>query len=191
MSEQLVNVIDVEATCWSGQPPAGQVSQIIEIGLCVVDLAARERVANRGILVRPTRSTVSAFCTELTSLTQVDVDSGMTFAEACTALVGEEDSANRVWLSWGDYDRKQFHRDCQGSGVAYPFGRHINLKAAYTDAYDLPRRPGMAAALHHAGLPLEGRHHRGVDDARNIAALLLHMLADGHDPVATHVDSVS
>ncbi|WP_412543182.1 3'-5' exonuclease [Longispora sp. K20-0274] len=184
MSAQLVNVIDVEATCWTGQPPAGQVNQIIEIGLCVVDLTTRQRVASRGILVRPSRSRVSAFCTELTSLTQADVDAGVSFAEACASLVGEEDSAHRVWLSWGDYDRKQFHNDCRGSGVAYPFGRHVNLKAAYTDAYQLRRRPGMAQALQHAGLPLEGRHHRGVDDARNIAALLLRMLADGHDPLA-------
>jgi inhibitor of KinA sporulation pathway (predicted exonuclease) len=31
----------------------------------------------------------------------------------------------------------------------------------------------MAQALQLAGLPLEGRHHRGVDDAWNIAALAL------------------
>ncbi|NEE10677.1 DNA polymerase III, partial [Streptomyces sp. SID7499] len=30
--EQLLNVVDVEATCWEGQPPPGQVSEIIEIG---------------------------------------------------------------------------------------------------------------------------------------------------------------
>ncbi|MFE2626194.1 DNA polymerase III, partial [Streptomyces caelestis] len=36
--EQLLNVVDVEATCWEGQPPPGQVSEIIEIGLTVVDL---------------------------------------------------------------------------------------------------------------------------------------------------------
>src|SRR4051812_272830 len=40
----LLNVIDVEATCWDGQPPPGQVNEIIEIGLCVVDLDAHERV---------------------------------------------------------------------------------------------------------------------------------------------------
>lgn len=30
---------------------------------------------------------------------------------------------------------------------------------------------GMARALEIAGLPLEGTHHRGADDARNIARL--------------------
>jgi inhibitor of KinA sporulation pathway (predicted exonuclease) len=37
----------------------------------------------------------------------------------------------------------------------------------------------MAAALEIAGLPLEGRHHRGDDDAWNIAALVLELHAHG------------
>ncbi|MFD4430477.1 DNA polymerase III, partial [Nocardia sp. NPDC058497] len=60
----LLNVVDVEATCWAGAAPAGQSSEIIEIGLTVVDLAARTRVSRHGILVRPARSAVSEFCTE-------------------------------------------------------------------------------------------------------------------------------
>ncbi|NYD46543.1 inhibitor of KinA sporulation pathway (predicted exonuclease) [Actinomadura luteofluorescens] len=35
----------------------------------------------------------------------------------------------------------------------------------------------MSGALHHAGLPLEGRHHSGADDAWNIAALVLRILS--------------
>jgi hypothetical protein len=31
-------VIDVEATCWEGHPPANEESEIIEIGLCVMDV---------------------------------------------------------------------------------------------------------------------------------------------------------
>ena len=30
-------VIDVESTCWAGAQPEGQVSEIIEIGVCPVD----------------------------------------------------------------------------------------------------------------------------------------------------------
>ncbi|NYD46544.1 hypothetical protein BJY14_002527 [Actinomadura luteofluorescens] len=40
----------MEATCWDGQPPPGQVSEIIEIGLCVVDVESRRRVAKHRIL---------------------------------------------------------------------------------------------------------------------------------------------
>ncbi len=53
--------------------------------------------------------------------------------------------------------------------IAYP---HVNLKQLFTDTQGLPKRYGMAQALELAGIELEGTHHRGIDDARNIAKLL-------------------
>ncbi|MFF3954095.1 exonuclease domain-containing protein [Streptomyces sp. NPDC001890] len=192
----LLNVIDIEATCWDGQPPPGAVSEIIEIGLTVVDLRAaggvspartelraRGRLARHRILVRPARSTVSAFCTELTGLTQAEVDTGVSFAEACRLLASEHASGTRPWASWGDYDRNQFTRQCRVTGTRYPFGhRHTNAKLPFTAAHGLRKRPGMAQALKVAGLPLEGRHHSGADDAWNIAALILDLVARGAWP---------
>ena len=175
----LINVVDIEATCWEGQPPAGQVSEIIEIGLTVVDLDARTRLAKHSILVRPQRSTVSDFCTKLTSLTQQEVDQGVTFAEACRILARDHHTNTIPWASWGDYDRNQFTRQCQHTNTPYPFsGDHTNAKLKFTAAHDLRKRPGMTQALEVAGLPLEGRHHRGDDDSWNIAALILHLLAN-------------
>ncbi|WP_256105193.1 3'-5' exonuclease [Streptomyces sp. ODS05-4] len=180
MDGELLNVVDVEATCWPGQPPPGAVSEIIEIGLTVVDLAAGERRARHRILVRPQRSAVSAFCTELTGLTPAEVARGTSFAEACRLLAAEHRAGERPWASWGDYDRRQFTRQCAATPAPYPFGRrHTNAKAVFTEAYGLRRRPGMAQALELAGLPLEGRHHRGEDDAWNIAALVLDLAARG------------
>ena len=170
----LINIVDVEATCWEGQPPPGEVSEIVEIGLTVVDLAAGARLGKHRILVRPQRSQVSAFCTELTSLTQEEVDEGVPFSEACRVLAKDHESNRRPWASWGDYDRKQFLRQCRDT--EYPFsGDHTNAKLRFTEAHDLRKRPGMAQALEIAGLPLEGRHHRGDDDSWNIAALVLHL----------------
>ncbi|MET9932471.1 MULTISPECIES: 3'-5' exonuclease [unclassified Streptomyces] len=179
----LVNVVDVEATCWEGERPPGAVSEIIEIGLTVVDLEARERVSRHRILVRPARSRVSAFCTELTGLTQAEVDTGLDFAAACRLLATAYGAGRRPWASWGEYDRKQFTHQCRATGTQYPFGRrHTNAKAVFTEAYGLTRRPGMAQALEVAGLPLEGRHHRGEDDAWNIAALVLRITDRGAWP---------
>ncbi|MFF3604380.1 exonuclease domain-containing protein [Streptomyces sp. NPDC002463] len=180
----LLNVVDVEATCWEGQPPPGAVSEIIEIGLTVVDLTVRRRVGRHRILVRPERSEVSGFCTELTGLTPAEVAGGVGFAEACRILADAHDARSRPWASWGDYDRKQFERQCRAAGAPYPFGRpaeqgHTNAKAVFTEAYGLRKRPGMAGALQLAGLPLEGRHHRGEDDAWNIAALVLDLAERG------------
>ncbi|MET9384761.1 3'-5' exonuclease [Streptomyces sp. NPDC002928] len=188
----LLNVIDLEATCWDGQPPPGSVSEVIEVGLTVVDLRARERIERHRILVRPARSVVSAFCTELTGLTQDEVGRSVGFAEACRILTERHGAGARMWASRGDYDRHQFTRQCKADAVAYPFGHpaerhHINAKALFTDAYGLRRRPGMAQALRLAGLPLEGRHHSGADDAWNIAALVLDLVERGAWPFAAEV----
>ncbi|HCT79413.1 MAG TPA: DNA polymerase III [Micromonosporaceae bacterium] len=171
-----LNIVDVEATCWEGEPPAGETSEIIEIGVCVVDTLRWERVARHRILVRPTRSRVSSFCTDLTGLAQSDVDSGLSFADACEQLRKELRSDSRAWASWGDYDRKQFERQCAASAVAYPFSvRHTNLKARFSEILGLRKRLGMAQALAHLNLPLEGRHHRGDDDAWNIGAIAIEL----------------
>jgi inhibitor of KinA sporulation pathway (predicted exonuclease) len=181
----LLNVVDVEATCWADAPPPGQVSEIIEIGLATVDLPAGQRAGRHRIVVRPQRSAVSPFCTELTGLTQAEVDGGVNFAAACKTLAVEHHAGPRPWASWGDYDRKQFLRQCQATSTPYPFGSvYINAKAVFTAAHGLRKRPGMAQALTIAGLPLEGRHHCGEDDAWNIAALITHLIAAGHWPAA-------
>ncbi|MFE1592414.1 exonuclease domain-containing protein [Nocardia sp. NPDC058705] len=173
----LLNVVDVEATCWLGDPPSGQTNEIIEIGITVVDLATRTRVSKHGIIVRPTRSTVSDFCTELTTLTQEQVDAGVDFAEACRLLTTEFAAGERPWASWGDYDRKQFRTQCAAADVEYPFSsEHTNAKQVFAESYDLKRRPGMDRALQIACIPLEGTHHRGDDDAWNIAALIVDVL---------------
>ncbi|NUR29454.1 MAG: exonuclease domain-containing protein [Catenulispora sp.] len=172
-----LNVVDVEATCWTGEPPAGQASEIIEIGLTVVDTHDRSRIGKHRILVRPEHSTVSPFCTELTGLTQGEVDTGVTFAEACAQLRKDHRSDSRVWASWGDYDRKQFRRQCDVGNVPYPFGSaHVNAKQQFATAQGWPKGVGMHRALEVAGLPLEGRHHSGADDAWNIAALVLGLM---------------
>ncbi|WP_369382925.1 exonuclease domain-containing protein [Streptomyces sp. cg36] len=181
--ESLINVVDVEATCWPGSRPPGEVSEIIEVGLTVIDLDAGRRLARHRIVVRPARSRVSAFCTELTGLTQDEVDQGLAFAEVCRLLAAEHGAGTRPWVSWGDYDRNQFTRQCRATRTPYPFGRHhTNAKAVFTQAYGLRKRPGMAQALEIAGRRLEGRHHRGEDDAWNIAGLVLHLSERGDWP---------
>lgn len=167
-----VNVVDVEATCWRGSPPAGQSNEIIEIGVCVLDTAEWRRVEKRRILVRPRHSQVSAFCTELTGLTQAQVDAAVEFTDACVQVRDELRGRSRTWASWGEYDRRQFERQCSAGAAEYPFGsRHVNVKQRFADVFGLPRGVGMSRALELAGLPLEGRHHRGDDDAWNIGAL--------------------
>lgn len=179
MSNKLdrIIVIDIEATCWQVKAPSGQESEIIEIGICVVDPWCRHPIEKDSILVKPIRSNVSEFCTKLTTLTQAQVDKGISFAEACEMLKDKYLTHQRVWASYGEYDKNQFQKQCQSSGVRYPFtSRHINVKTLFALVHALPREVGMAQALEVLNLPLEGTHHRGVDDAWNIGQILSKLL---------------
>lgn len=42
-------VVDIEATCWEGKVPEGMSSDIIEVGVCLLDVNSGERTANRGV----------------------------------------------------------------------------------------------------------------------------------------------
>ena len=170
-------VIDLEATCWQGDTPPGEESEIIEIGLCELDVATSEREEPRAILLQPQRSTLSPFCIQLTTLTPEMLSDGLTFTAACKLLENDYQSKNRTWASYGDYDRLQFQAQCEAWGVPYPFGRsHINVKNLLALRLGLKREVDLQRGMGLLRLPFEGTIHRGVDDAWNIAAMLAWML---------------
>ncbi len=127
-------VIDVESTCWESAPPDDQEPEIIEVGVCVLDVRSGERLTRESILVRPERSAISPFCARLTTLTPDKLERGVPFARAC------------------------------------------DIKSLFALLHGLEREVGLLAALELAGLPVEGTHHRGVDDAWNTAGLLAALL---------------
>jgi inhibitor of KinA sporulation pathway (predicted exonuclease) len=180
-------VIDVEATCWEGDPPDGQESEIIEIGVCVLDIVTGDRVGRQAILVKPERSEVSPFCTELTTLTQAQVNGGVSFDHACRILRRKFQARDRTWASYGDYDRRLFEKQCQGLNITYPFGStHINIKNLVALFCGLPREIGMLQAMSLLDLPVEGTHHRGVDDAWNTGLLLAKLILQHRNVLNPH-----
>jgi inhibitor of KinA sporulation pathway (predicted exonuclease) len=176
-------VVDVESTCWESKAPPGQHSDIIEIGICPVDVHSLTRLEKRSILVKPSRSTVSPFCTKLTGITQEMLESGCEFNDALDILRKDFRTKNRIWASWGDYDRNQFQQNCTDLDADYPFGsRHLNIKTLFALVFQLNRECGMEEALQQMGKTLEGCHHRGGDDAWNIAAILCDLLTLARRP---------
>jgi len=171
-------LVDVEATCWRGAPPKGMFNEIIEIGLAVFNYDTYEIEERRSLLVKPKFSKISKFCTELTTIDQELLDKeGMSFYEACEILREEYGSKRRIWVSWGDYDRRAFEVNCQMLRVPYPFGKtHFNQKALFAMMYKMKQEPGVQTALKKLGLEFEGQAHRGVDDAYNTARILKEML---------------
>jgi len=172
-----VLVIDVEATCWEGDPPPDQTSEIIEIGLCVLDLTTGERSAPRAIMVKPLHSSLSEYCTQLTTITPEMLSEGLNFADACTLLQEEYHARQLTWASYGDYDRLQFIKQCEEQDIPYPFGRtHINVKNLFALKLKLQREVGLRQVMALLNRPFVGTLHRGADDAYNIAAVLSHIL---------------
>ena len=173
-------VIDLEATCWQGAIPHNQRSEIIEIGVCLLDTETGAITANKGILVQPEVSEVSKFCMELTTITQTLLDKeGISFTEACNQLVETYNPYQLTWESYGDYDRKMIQLECKHKSVDYPFSQdHINVKELFARLKNGGKKVGMNGALQLLSIALEGTHHRGVDDAKNIAKILYRCLSD-------------
>ena len=170
-------LVDIESTCWEDGPPPGQESEIIEVGVATLDIQSHAVASHPGYFVRPLVSRVSQFCTDLTTLTQHDVENGCDFQSILDILKQEYKSDERVWVSYGDYDKIMFEKQCSRLGLIYPFGsRHLNVKTLFALKMGLTKEIGMAAALTLLGLRLEGTHHRGGDDAYNIAKIMKYCL---------------
>jgi inhibitor of KinA sporulation pathway (predicted exonuclease) len=102
---------------------------------------------------------------------------GIDLSDACEILKDEYNSKKRMWVSWGDYDRVAFERECKYKGIPYPFGRtHTNLKEWFAFIYGLKQAPGVSNALKKLDIEFYGTMHRGVDDAFNTALILQKML---------------
>jgi len=168
-------VIDLEATCWEGGvAPEGQMQEIIEIGVTPMEAVSWVIGPSESIYVLPRESTISPYCTQLTGITEDLLSSqGVSFEKACKILVRGYGSRNATWVSWGDSDRTCFQKQCTRRGVEYPFGaNHINLKTLFSLALGETRAYGMARALEHIGMSLDGKHHTGKDDSYNTAKIL-------------------
>jgi len=168
-------VVDLEATTSNDDSLPKDEMETIEIGAVLVDAHTLEPMGEFQSFVRPVRHPVlTPFCTELTQISQAMVDGAPLFPEALTALcshtLGERTGV--VFASWGKYDMTQLQRDCALHRIPYPMPEHLNLKEELSLVHGQKKRFGMARALAFLGLPLEGTHHRGIDDARNIARML-------------------
>ena len=116
---------------------------------------------------------LSDFCKELTSITQDDVDNAESFPvviEKFKSWIGNDYSL----CSWGFYDKSQLNKDCELNKVSNVWIKnHISLKHQYGSIKGMNKGCGMERALTIENLKLEGTHHRGIDDARNIAKIFI------------------
>lgn len=168
-------IIDVEATCCNDDQFPTTEMEMIEIGAVMVSAKSLEKIDEFWTFIKPVRhSKLTSFCTELTSITQQDVDDAPEYRDAISQFKQWLfQYQNFVFCSWGDYDKAQFEQDCGFHREPYPIpAPHINIKTQFSKAQGVRKKQGMADALKLANIPLEGKHHRGIDDARNMAKLM-------------------
>ena len=174
-------VVDLEATCCDLQSIPRHQMETIEIGAVMVDTASLKIVDEFQTFIKPIRHPIlTEFCTQLTSITQSQVDTAPTFPEAIKLWQPWLPQFDKtIFGSWGDYDRKQLQQDSKHHHIDLPYpvsSNHVNLKELFSTTQGLNKRCGMVQALNLANIQLTGTHHRGIDDARNISKLLPHIL---------------
>lgn len=177
-----VVVIDLEATCWFPRNAnRGQPAEIIEVGIAKLHLEGRNYTVEKveSIYVQPRYSTVSEFCTDLTGITQAQLDrEGVPFEQALERLRAHCQAPDYLysWASYGEWDKDILERQCQSFGVRYPLSKtHFNIKALL-NLLRGDKHVGLSKAVKSFGMEFEGKHHSGVDDAVNAARVLGEMV---------------
>lgn len=181
MQPEYYLIIDFEATCCDHGTVPREHMEIIEIDTVMVQAADFQVVDEFQSFIRPVRHPrLTGFCTKLTSIQQAHVDDAPEFKEAIAGF--------KAWLyqysgfvfgSRGDYDLKQLRQDCDFHKLPYPISApHFNVKRLMTERQGLSKKPGLGEAVRLAGLQFSGTHHRGIDDARNIARLLPYVFGE-------------
>lgn len=192
-------VLDFEATCDESRRFGPQ--EVIEFPSVVIEVATGRVVDTFHRYVRPVHNPrLTAFCTELTGIQQAQVDQAAPFpavmAEHTAFLHALKlDPGNPAgppsfaYVTCGDWDLKTMlpTQLRLGSKTAHPpkaMTQWINIKHAMHTF--LGQRPkGMTSMLAMLGLRLEGRHHSGIDDTRNIARCCQALLQRGWRPALT------
>ncbi|XP_015271603.1 PREDICTED: ERI1 exoribonuclease 2 [Gekko japonicus] len=195
-------VIDFESTCWrDGRTHYSQ--EIIEFPAVLLNTSNGEIESEFHMYVQPQEHPIlSEFCTELTGITQNQVDEGVPlpiclsqFSKWIQKIQKEKkvvfDSVRSnvaasggklcAFVTWSDWDLGVcLQYECKRKQLRKPdiLNSWIDLRATYKLFYS--RKPqGLNGALQDVGIIFAGREHSGLDDARNTARLAWRMIGDG------------
>lgn len=174
-----INVIDIEATCWeTDEEKQLYQSEIIEIGICKLVIATGKIEDKKSFFVKPEKSEVSPFCTQLTGITKERLDTeGIPLAQALKKIDSKYSAKYRIFASYGAFDKEIIESECLSKGIVNPFRNDfINIKTLFSLVYQQEKSYGLLKELELIGETFEGVNHNGADDAYNAAKLLLKIL---------------
>lgn len=170
-------VVDFEATCtednFDTEFRAKQ--EIIEFGICVVDSVNLEIINKQSVFVKPVfNPKLTSFCTNLTGITQNQVDNGLPFVVALERFKETLTDYNiDTFCSWGDFDWKLLAKNCVLHKQINPLDKiYITNVKQFAGAWYEDRPCGVQQRLQKQNLKFIGSPHSGIDDAINITRIL-------------------
>lgn len=168
-------IFDLEATCFARgdrNQPSWFKNEIIEIGAVKLDENGVE-ISRFSKFAKPkTYPVITKFCNELTTITQDDIDYADDLSDVLIEFFEWVDGSPLI--SWGFYDKGQLQLDLSNNALFHLIDKtenHFSLKHLHGEWNNLRKSVGMAKALRMERIELEGTHHRGIDDALNIAKI--------------------
>ncbi|KAF5280615.1 hypothetical protein FQA39_LY05263 [Lamprigera yunnana] len=191
-------VLDFESTCWDVKDYKKSPPEIIEFSAVLYSINDNNIIKHFQQYVMPIEvPKLSDFCTNLTGITQKQVDDGVPLGTCLMLFMNwvkkqtndfrltfngpTSHSINAALVTWSDWDLKIcLKNECKRKRINKPelFNTWMDLKAVYMKHYN--RRPkGLNGALTEVGLKFIGREHSGLDDAINTALLAGKMIKDG------------
>lgn len=176
-------VCDVEMTCYPDDKfPEGEKREIIQIGYAFLNPITLQISQPMDIIVRPQRSRISDYCTELTGLDWNTVRRGIPYQDAVKFFMKNAATRSSVWSAWGK-DDECFIQMSQEFNAIYPFSDHyINIQELFWIMRNTPTiRPSLKRAAEELGLVFEGRWHNAKDDAYNTACILRELIKRGRN----------
>lgn len=183
-------VVDLELSCWETEvPPPGETSEIIQIGWAWLLVGPLQVVDKASIMVKPQKSKISEFCTNLTGITPKMAKGGIPFDQACKFLMRKLGGRQRSWAAWGD-DREALLKQCAESGAELPFSEaymNAQLMTTLMLGSDKPRL-ALEQAMISFGISPVGEIHRADNDAYDTAMVLSRVMRSfrvGAGPMGT------
>lgn len=180
-------IVDFEATCQEVNGP-DYPHEIIEFPAVLINTELQKIVDHFQAYCRPVVNPIlSPFCRELTGIEQEQVDAADLFPK----VLGDFEAwlkKNKLGSKYkyaivtdGPWDMGRFlYGQCKISEIPYPqFAKKwINIRKTFSNFYK-SKRFCLKLMLEHLELEFEGRPHCGLDDATNIARVLMRLMNDG------------
>lgn len=181
-------VLDFEGVINKGEG-CPDVMEIIEFPVLKINAVTLRTEAEFHTYVQPViHRQINSTATEITGITQSMVNGQPKLPEILRRLddwmksVGLlSDGVKFIFVTCGDWDLKSgLSINCDYVDLEYKdyLKRWINIKTYFGDLMGKKGR-AMKSMLNDLGLTLDGRHHSGIDDSRNIAKILTMLIERG------------